>query len=96
MSQRDMLVASLSAAVPRWTAKLSHVPLRELLAEGPKLARTLAESGDALQFSSRHDGATAEAFDAFVRALAILSFLEGGVKFCGLYLKNVHPDAACR
>lgn len=62
----------------------------------PKLARTLAESGDALQFGGRRDGATAEAFDAFARALAILSFLEGGVKFCDLHLKNVHPDAAAR
>ena len=93
MSKRDLLVTSLASAVPMWAAELSKTPLRELLAQGPALARTIAESGDALQFGDGRDGATAEAFNALARALAILSFLPDGMKFCGLHLKSIHPDA---
>ena len=96
MINREVLVVSLSAAVPLWAAKLSQTPLRELLAQGPALARTIAESGDVLQFGNGHEGDAAEAFNALARALAILSFLSDGVKFCGVRLKNVHPDAAAR
>jgi hypothetical protein len=89
---RELLLASLEVAVPLWAQQLSKIPLRQLLAEGPALARIIAESGDVLQFKGGRQGATAEAFNGLARALAILSFLPHGVKFCGVTMKNVHPD----
>lgn len=92
MINSELLLASLEIAVPLWAAELSGAPLRELLAEGPKLARTITESGDVLQFGGDREGRAAEAFDALARALAILSFLPQGVRFCELRIKNVHPE----
>lgn len=91
MIDRPRLLASLELAVPLWAGELSATPLRQLLAEGPSLARTIGESGDALQFGGR-EGRAAEAFNALARALAILSFLPEGVRFCGSHFKNLHPD----
>ena len=90
------LLAALSAAVPLWAAELSKTPLRKLLAEGPALARIIAESAEVLQLGSMHDGAIAEAFDALARAVAVLSLLSEGVRFCGVRFRNVHPDAEDR
>jgi len=92
VKNRELLIASLETAVPLWTAELSGTPLKRLLAEGPTLARVIAESGDVLQFRGSRKGAAAEAFNALARALAILSFLPDGVKFSGVHIKNVHPD----
>ncbi|MEI9942199.1 MAG: hypothetical protein WDO69_33705 [Pseudomonadota bacterium] len=89
--KRELLVSLLAAAVPVWAARLSLTPLRKLLAEGPALARTIAESAEALQLGSSHDGAATEAFDALARAVTVLSFLPDGVKFCGVRIRSVHP-----
>lgn len=96
MKNRELLIAALESAVPLWATELSGTPLRALLAEGPKLARVIAECGDALQFGGSRKGAAAEAFSALARALAILSFLPDGVTFCGARIKNVHPDVEGR
>lgn len=96
MIQRELLVWSLSAAVPVWALRLSQTPLRRLLAEGPALARTIAESAEVLQLGSSQDGAATDAFDALARAVAVLSFLPDGVKFCGARFRSVHPDAVDR
>lgn len=92
MINRELLLVALETAVPLWAAELSRIPLRRLLAEGPALARVIAESGDALQFKGHREGRAAEAFDALARALAILSFLPEGVRFCGVCFRNVHPE----
>lgn len=91
MIERERLLVSLEVAVPLWAAELSATPLRQLLAEGPELARTIGQSGDALQFGGR-DGRAAEASNALARALAILSSLPEGVRFCGAKMKYVHAD----
>lgn len=82
--------------MPLRVAELSGTPLNTLLAEGPALARVVAESGDVLQFRGSRKGAAAEAFNALARALAILSFLPDGVRFCELRIKSVHPDEVDR
>lgn len=92
MRNREVLLASLGAALPLWAAELSNTPLRQLLAEGPTLARVIGEGGDVLQFGSGRDGAAAERVNALARALAILSFLPNGVRFCGVRFRNVHPE----
>jgi hypothetical protein len=92
LSNRGLLVASLEAAVPIWAADLSRLPLRELLAEGPELARTIGETVEVLQFRRASEGA-GEAFNALARAVAILSFLADGMRFCGVRFKSVHPDS---
>jgi hypothetical protein len=71
---RKRLLASLERSIPLWAAELSATPLRQLLAEGPALARAIGESGDVLQLGGRAVRA-AEAFNVLARALAILSFL---------------------
>ena len=96
MINRKLLLATLETAVPLWAAELTKIPLRQLLAEGPALARIIAESGDVLQFKGGRQGATAEALNGLARALAILSLLNDGVKFCGVRFLNVHPDAGDR
>lgn len=96
MIDRERLLASLSAAVPLRAVELLQTPLRKLLAEGAALARTIADSAEVLQLGNGRDGAAAVALDGLARALAILSFLSDGVKFCGVCFRNVHPDAAER
>jgi len=92
VTNRALLIAALQGAVPLWAAELSSKSLRDLLAAGPALARTIAESGDVLQFGGGREGRAAEAFDALARALAILSFMPEGVQFCGVRFRHVHPD----
>lgn len=92
MTNKALLSASLETAVLLWAAELAKTPLRQLLAKGPALARTIAESGDVLQLGGAREGKAAEAFNALARALAILSFLPDGVKFSGVHIKNVHPE----
>jgi hypothetical protein len=92
VTNRALLIATLGTAVPLWAAELSGTPLRRLLAGGPALARTIAESADALQFGGGREGRVAEAFNALARSLAILSFLPDGAKFCGVRFRHVHPD----
>jgi len=92
VTNRALLITALEGAVPLWAAELAKAPLRQLLAGGPALARVIAESGDVLQFGGAREGRVAEAFNALARSLAILSFVPDGVRFCGLRIKNVHPE----
>jgi hypothetical protein len=92
VTNKELLLASLEVAVPLRAAELSLTPLSKLLADGPALARTIAGSGDVLEFRGAREGATGEVFNAFARAVAILSFLPGGVTVCGVKMQNMHPD----
>ena len=89
------LAIALSAAVPLWVMELSRRPLSELLAEAPALARVLGEKGDVIQFGRKKVGATAAAFNALAKGIAILSFMPGGVTMFGEHFENQHPDSKC-
>ncbi len=84
---------ALSAAVPLWVFEMSRVPLTTLTAQAPELAQIIAEKGDVAQFKSKKKGETASAFNAIAKALAILSFMPGGVTFLGEHFENRHPEA---
>lgn len=86
------MAVALSASIPLWVEELKQTPLKDLIAEGPALAQIIAEKGDVAQFKSKKKGETANAFNAIARALAILSFMPGGVTFLGEHYENKHPD----
>jgi len=87
------MAIALSAAIPLWVEELKRKPLADLIAEGPALAQVIGEKGDVAQFKSKKKGETADAFNTIARALAILSFMPGGVTFLGEHYENKHPDS---
>jgi hypothetical protein len=50
-------------------------------------ANELAAHGDILQFTGEQKGETAIIFNRFARALAILAFLPGGVRFAEMHFE---------
>lgn len=84
----DLLLVSLSAAVPLRIAELERLPRDEVFAEvsarGGEWSKLLAEKGDILMFGGGKRGEVAEAHTALVNALAHLAFCPGGVKFADM------------
>lgn len=78
------LFLALSAAVPLWIAGLkqrggpSESEWRETREFGP----VLGEKGDAIQFGGKK-GEAAALFNRLAKALAVMSFVPGGVRFGG-------------
>ena len=91
-SNSDLLRITLEAAVPVWVERLKREPFADLLKRSGELAQIVGEKGDVMQYGSKKRGETAKAFNALAEALAILSFMPGGVKFCGTHYQNEHPD----
>lgn len=77
------LKVAMSAAVPLWAERLSHLSLAEIFDHGinAKLSQILAEKGDVLQFGGK---GCAEAFNALAEGIARMAYVPGGVCFCGL------------
>ncbi len=82
-SAQLLLPTALSAAVPLRIVEIAERggPTTDDWTRLQSLGHLLAERGDRLLFRSAHTGETAEVFNALVEALAILSFLPGGVLF---------------
>ncbi len=82
-SAQMVLSTALSAAVPLWIFEIYERggPTTDDWTRLQRLGRRLAERGDQLLFRSARAGETAEVFNALAEALAILSFLPGGVPF---------------
>ena len=97
-SASSLLGISLSCAVPLWIERLKTRPWAELEERRTKCLEIIAHHGDNILFRSKKSGDTAEAFNALAEALAILSFVPGGVKAFGLEFKSVHPEGGhnCR
>lgn len=78
-----LLPTALSAAVPLRIIEIAERggPTTDDWTRLQSLERLLAERGDQLLFRSSRAGETAEVFNALAEALAILSFLPGGVPF---------------
>lgn len=89
-----LLEATLSCAVPLHAEEMKRVPYEELVKRAHEYAQIVGEKGDVIQFKSKTKGATAEAFNALAKALAVLSFSPGGVRFMGMHFENAHPDLA--
>lgn len=94
MNDEALLNATLSAAVPLRALELRRIPFERLMSRAPELGQIIAEKGDIIQFKSKKKGETAAAFNALAEALAILSFMPGGVTFFGQHFENVHPEQA--
>lgn len=77
------LVTCLQLAVPLWIMKLrSLMPdARFALLEGA--ADAIASRGDVLQFGGGKKGEAAELFNILARALAVMAYVPGGVRFAG-------------
>ena len=92
MSTDALLRTALAAAVPLWIHDLQGTPWDVLQARAPVCAQVIAEHGDDILYASRVKGATAKAFNALAEALAVLSFVPGGVTFLGLHFETPRAD----
>jgi hypothetical protein len=90
MSTDALLRATLQLAVPLHVMELQRLPFSQILALAPELSQVVAEKGDVIQF--REKGKSAAAFNALAKAIAVLSFFPGGVRFLGDHYQNTHPE----
>lgn len=79
----DFLATSLQLAVPIHQLNLKSVPLDQLLGRTSESIHLLAEHGDKLLYGSKKPGEVAHLFNKTAEAIAILSFMPGGVKLFG-------------
>ena len=79
------LAIAVSAAVPLRIAEYLQRggPAAEDWDRARRFGATLGEKGDKLLYRGEKVGETAELFNQFTDALAVLAFLPGGVRFCG-------------
>jgi hypothetical protein len=82
-SAQVLLPIAISAAVPLWVYEISQRggPTADDWKRLPNLGRLIAEQGDHLLHRSPGEGGTAALFNALAEALALLSFVPGGVSF---------------
>lgn len=93
--QAMLLMLTLETAVPLHVAGLVRLPWEDLWARikgrQSELASLLGEKGDVLQFKVK--GETAKAFNALSEGVALMSFVEGGIRCFGLRFRSYHPEA---
>ena len=83
------LLPALGTAVPLWVHDLYRAggPSAADWQQLSQLGHLFAERGDILLFGGRRPGETAELFNRLAEALALLSFLPGGVRFGTLHFE---------
>jgi hypothetical protein len=81
-----LLAATLELAVPLCIADLRAAggPREEDRERARRFADELASHGDELLYRSREKGGSAALFAELARALAVLAWQPGGVRFAGL------------
>ena len=84
------LTTSLQVAVPLWQAQLKTVPMDQLLVKVREAGQLIAENGDKLLYGSKVKGETATLFNKTAEAVAVLSFLPGGITLFGQHWEAVH------
>jgi hypothetical protein len=79
------LSIALSAAVPLHILELQAKggPDADDFTKATAMSAVLGERGDVLLFGSKKKGEAAEIFNGLARALAVLSFVPGGVRLFG-------------
>ena len=90
------LTTSLEVAVPMHIMELVTREPAELVAIARQCADVVAAHGDDILFRSKRKGATAEAFNALARGLAVLAYSPGGVDFAGLHFESTMTTVAAR
>ena len=87
---QELLLITLDAAVPLWVVHIQKEAWDwdRVLAEARKAGQVVAEKGDIIQYRSKQKGETAVAFNELAKGLACMSFVPGGVRFCGRHWDN--------
>lgn len=86
---RDLLLlTTLEAAVPLWIHRVRGYSPEHRAAREKACGDIIAEKGDVIQYKSKKKGESANAFNHLAEGLALLSFVPGGVKFCGLHWRS--------
>lgn len=92
---RDLILASLEAAVPLRIAELlgksPAIRGRMAAAWAANAVDEIASRGDVLQYGGGKRGEAAEVFGHLARALAAGAMVPGGVTFAGLHWCVEHP-----
>ena len=83
-----LLRSSLSCAVPLWILEKKKQSWAELQARIPYCLQMVAEHGDNILFRAKKKGDSAAAFNALAEAIAILSFVPGGVTLFGSHWES--------
>ena len=92
MSTLALLQASLDTAVPLWVLRHKHRSFEELQLIARQASQVIAEHGDDILFRSARPGGSAYAFNALAEAIAILSFMPGGVTVFGRHWESQRVD----
>ncbi|MBI5529371.1 MAG: hypothetical protein HY897_23850 [Deltaproteobacteria bacterium] len=82
-------------AVTLWIHDLQQRPWAEVEKEMETIrefGKELAEHGDDLLYRSKKPGRTADLFNQTAKAVALLSFLPGGVILFGTHWESHHKD----
>jgi hypothetical protein len=87
-----LLQASLEIAVPLWIERLNAKggPDAEDFSRASEFGEVLASRGDVLLFRGGKKGESAELFNRTAEAIAVLSFLPGGVRLFGNHWESAH------
>ena len=87
------LQTSLSAAVPLWILEKQKQSWAEIQQRIPYCLQMIVEHADDALFKSKVKGQTAAAFNAIAEAIAILSFVPGGVTTFGSHWETQFKGA---
>jgi len=88
LGDNELLRISLQTAVPLWIENLKNRPWEELQKIVNEAQKMIAEKGDNILFKSNREGETAEAFNHLARAVAVLSFVPGGITFMDMHFET--------
>jgi len=92
-----ILPMALAAAIPLWIAqfqKQSWETVQARLSETVKdLPSLLGARGDVLLYGSKKEGEAADLFNRLAEAIALMSFLPGGISTFGNKWESTHPEA---
>jgi len=89
------LTTSMEAAIPIWIAKLSKQPLDYVLKRMAEQSKTLpgllGGKGEIMLFGGGEKGEAADMFNQTAEAVALMSFLPGGIHVFG-HWESTHPE----
>lgn len=91
----SILGITLDLAVPLWIERFKERPWSELKERADACQEVIAHQADQVLFKTKagkDQVGTAEAFNRLAEALAILSFVPGGVKFLGRHWETVDAE----
>jgi hypothetical protein len=96
-SPSKLLPMTLSAAVPLWIADFKTQSWESVQARFSETVKDLPEllgsRGDVLLFGGSKKGEAANLFNRLAEAIALMSFLPGGITTFGTTWESFHPDA---